>query len=331
MLWLSDCPGPAVALPPGAAAPAPCARASLDAATAALWDALGGPAGPWRLTLPPGTPRPGFWSRLLVTSHAAASRFDLLGGPLAPVVRDIGPVACLALDGHGFHGHHGRAWSAAAGNLQLSVAIPTRLAAASLGARLSMLPAVAVCDAIAAVTAGAVEPSIKWVNDILAGGGKLAGVLTTTRLLGREIDHVVFGVGVNVALAPVVEPTPFVPSVSCLNGCPGGEAVSLDALLWAVLDALPARLAQAGDETDPAIHREYVRRSAVLGREVRVWDDRATDGVAVEHWPPPRASGVVTAIGPDLALMLAGHAEPVVTGRLAFAEDLRKCPPARER
>jgi BirA family biotin operon repressor/biotin-[acetyl-CoA-carboxylase] ligase len=279
MLWLCERPEPAGALVPyGSPAPAPCPAGSLDAPTAALWRALGGPGRPWSLSLARDTPARDFWSRVIVTSRAPSSRFDLLRGPLASHVSDLGPVACVALDGDGFHGHHGRRWSAAAGNLHLSAALPARLRAATLGAALSMLPAVAVCDAIATVTGGAVQPSIKWVNDIVVADGKLAGVLTTTRLLGGEIGHVVFGIGVNVAVAPAIEPTPFVPSTACLKRCPGGEPIGLGALLWAVLDALTARLAHLHVDGAAAVHQEYVRRSLVLGRHVRVWDDRATDG-----------------------------------------------------
>lgn len=154
----------------------------LDPSTSALWGALGSGAAAWSLE-PPGATG-AFWSRLFVVADAPRSQFDLLHQQLAGPVRDVGPVACLALDGLGFHGHHGRRWSAAAGNLHLSVALATTLPAASHAASLSMLPAVAVCDAVRTATAGTVSPAIKWVNDVVVPEGKLAGVLTATRVLG---------------------------------------------------------------------------------------------------------------------------------------------------
>lgn len=296
-------------------------RAStLDAPTWALWDALGSGMPAWWLDTTPviGAGRP--WSRLVLIEHAPHSQFDQLRGPLAGLVRDIGPVVCLALDGRGFHGQRGRPWRAAAGNLHLSAAVPVRWPVATHAAALSMLPAVAVVDAVTAATGGAVRPAIKWVNDIVVPAGKLAGVLTSTQVLGGDIDLVVMGIGLNVASEPLVDPTPFVPSVACLSHCPGGERVGLAAALWAMLDALARRLALLEARGPSPIWRDYVAASAVLGRRVRVWDESASENADVRMWPRPLAAGVVTDIGPDLTLALEGGRDRIERGRLALEE-----------
>ena len=63
---------------------------------------------------------------------------------------------------------------------------------------LTALSAVAVCRAIQRVTG--VRPQIKWPNDLVLGGRKLAGILTEMALEGEsgEISHVVVGIGINV-------------------------------------------------------------------------------------------------------------------------------------
>ena len=43
-----------------------------------------------------------------------------------------------------------------------------------------------------------VKLSIKWPNDIYAGGGKLCGILIENRLMGGTLQHSVLGVGINV-------------------------------------------------------------------------------------------------------------------------------------
>ncbi len=43
-----------------------------------------------------------------------------------------------------------------------------------------------------------VEATIKWPNDVFAGGKKLCGILVENALSGERIDHSVVGIGVNV-------------------------------------------------------------------------------------------------------------------------------------
>jgi BirA family biotin operon repressor/biotin-[acetyl-CoA-carboxylase] ligase len=65
--------------------------------------------------------------------------------------------------------------------------------------RLSTLPlmiAVCVCRAISHT--GLAAYGIKWPNDILAGGAKLAGILVEVQAAGEGAAHAVIGVGVNV-------------------------------------------------------------------------------------------------------------------------------------
>ena len=67
---------------------------------------------------------------------------------------------------------------------------------------LTALSAVAVCRAIQRVTG--VRPQIKWPNDLVLGGRKLAGILTEMSLEGESghVSHVVVGIGINVHQQP---------------------------------------------------------------------------------------------------------------------------------
>jgi BirA family biotin operon repressor/biotin-[acetyl-CoA-carboxylase] ligase len=94
-------------------------------------------------------------------------------------------------------GRQGRSWYAAAGeNLLFSVLArvacpPSRLPLIALAAGL------AVRDAVAAVASdGAV--AIKWPNDVLVGGRKIAGILVEAITTGSRVEAVVVGVGINV-------------------------------------------------------------------------------------------------------------------------------------
>ena len=206
------------------------------------------------------------------------------------------------------------------GNLHLSVAVPLDLPVAPNAAAMSMLPAVAVLDAIDAATRGCVRAGIKWVSDVLVDGGKVAGSLTATRVLGDALGTAVFGIGLNVSVAPDVVPTPFVPVAGCLRQHAGSTRVTQGDMLRHLLQALATRVTRLRDEGPAPLARDYRRASIVVGRRVRVWDDAATSDIDPARWPPPRAAGLVTDVGPDLRLTLQGRLEPIDSGRLAFED-----------
>jgi BirA family transcriptional regulator, biotin operon repressor / biotin---[acetyl-CoA-carboxylase] ligase len=92
-------------------------------------------------------------------------------------------------------GRRGRAWESPPGNLYTSGLVrlrPTDPAAATL----ALIAAVALIEALA-VYAPEAPLSLKWPNDVLCGGAKLAGIL-----LERTGDAVVIGIGANLAHHP---------------------------------------------------------------------------------------------------------------------------------
>lgn len=95
-------------------------------------------------------------------------------------------------------GRHGHAWRSAAGNLHLSVLVRPRASAGEWG-RLPLLAGLAVAEAIAAA---GMEAALKWPNDVIVGGRKVAGVLVESVSAGGSLEAAVIGVGVNVASVP---------------------------------------------------------------------------------------------------------------------------------
>ena len=94
-------------------------------------------------------------------------------------------------------GRFGRTWISQPGNLYFSVVFYPTMQALPL---LSPLAGVAVVRAIAKTTG--LQPRIKWPNDVLVGGKKVAGILVESVILGEECRYAVLGIGVNVALSP---------------------------------------------------------------------------------------------------------------------------------
>lgn len=98
---------------------------------------------------------------------------------------------------HG-HGRAGRLWESPPGGLYLSW-IVAGLEAPTI-ALLPMIAAAAAHTAISALGIGAVE--IKWPNDILVGGRKLAGLLVHAR--HGATSWATVGIGINIDRTPVI-------------------------------------------------------------------------------------------------------------------------------
>lgn len=92
-------------------------------------------------------------------------------------------------------GRLGRSWISPGGvNLYLSVLLrPPILPAAA--PQLTFLSAVAVCRTIEEIAD--LQPQVKWPNDILLGGRKVAGLLNEMSSETDRVHHVVLGIGVN--------------------------------------------------------------------------------------------------------------------------------------
>jgi biotin-[acetyl-CoA-carboxylase] ligase BirA-like protein len=301
-VWTDD-PELAAAFVPGAAAEGWHRDASVDPHDRELLHALADSA-LWSRNFDPGHP---FWSTIIIVSHSEGSQFDAFERLLRAGWRLGAPVASLALAGKWFRGQRDRTWEAARGNLHLTVMAPVNLEVERVGQGLSMLPAVAAVDAIIDASSGAIRPGIKWVNDILIGDDKVGGVLTTAHTTGRHIHDAVWGIGINVEVAPAVVATPFVPSTACLRATPGGEQVTLAGVFRALLEAIASRhgeLHRAGSAPLFSAYRDY---SMVIGRAVRVWEESAD---------APSVEGVVADIEPDLGLRLEGQQHPLRKGRL---------------
>jgi len=96
-------------------------------------------------------------------------------------------------------GRQGREWHDGSGNFMGSTAVELRKGD-PVPASLSFVAALAVGQAIDATLDGACSPKLKWPNDVALEGGKVSGILL--EMVG---DHVVVGIGVNLASAPALE------------------------------------------------------------------------------------------------------------------------------
>ncbi len=97
----------------------------------------------------------------------------------------------------GGRGRMGRTWQSPIGNLYASTLVRVRPGDPA-PATLALVAAVAVHEILCAYVADRFSVSIKWPNDLVSDGAKLAGIL-----LERSKDAIVIGIGVNLGFHPV--------------------------------------------------------------------------------------------------------------------------------
>ena len=111
-------------------------------------------------------------------------------------------LVCVANHQTEGRGRNGRQWhSPANSNIYMSVGYQLSGECASSLGGLSLACGVSIAKVVSQL---GVQPQLKWPNDILVSGRKLAGILVETRIKGREII-VVIGLGLNVAMPDITE------------------------------------------------------------------------------------------------------------------------------
>jgi BirA family transcriptional regulator, biotin operon repressor / biotin---[acetyl-CoA-carboxylase] ligase len=165
-------------------------------------------------------------------------------------------------------GRRGRQWHAPSGHAILcSLILRPSLPPEDLFA-LTAAIGVGLCDGIERATG--LRPQIKWPNDLLLGGGKLAGLLAESRFAGMGLAHVVVGFGLNVTmraedLPPTSSAAPPASLAIALGHAPDRLAV-LAALLGAIDDAYERLWRGEAD----AVWADWRSRLAGVGEMVRV-------------------------------------------------------------
>lgn len=129
------------------------------------------------------------WFDSIASTNTEAKKMAQAGAPHGTVL--------IADRQTGGRGRMGRSFSSPAGmGIYMSVILrPERKASEMM--HLTCAAAVAMCDAIQSVTG--LRPQVKWINDLIAGGKKLGGILTELSLVpGTDmVDFAIIGVGIN--------------------------------------------------------------------------------------------------------------------------------------
>ncbi len=174
-------------------------------------------------------------------------------------------------------GRRGRAWVATPyHNLMLSMGWRFDVAPMALSG-LPLVAGVAVVRALESY--GVRNAGLKWPNDILWQGRKLAGLLLDLRGEASGPSHVVLGVGINGYLAPRDAAQIEQPWVD-LHTITGGT-VARNRLAALVIDELRKALTRFAREGFSPFRAEWQRRHLHQGQKVRLMQDGEThEGIA---------------------------------------------------
>ncbi|MFA6265382.1 MAG: biotin--[acetyl-CoA-carboxylase] ligase [Pseudolabrys sp.] len=194
--------------------------------------------------------------------------FDRLGSTNAEALARVragerGPLWITAAIQESGRGRRGKAWASPSGNLYASLLLTDPAPPASVS-QLSFVAALVLHDAVAEC-APQLGPllKVKWPNDLLLGGAKIAGILVEGET-GPPFAAVI-GMGVNCASHPPDTPYP----AADLAGA--GAPVTPGSLLNAVARAMQLRLAQWDHGAGfAAIRAAWLKRAAGLGQDIRV-------------------------------------------------------------
>jgi len=162
-----------------------------------------------------------------------------------------------ALEQTGGRGRRGRTWASPPGNLYTST-IVRPACPAPRAAELGFVAALAVADIVPVGR----EVRVKWPNDVLANGGKVAGILPESAIAADgRVEHVVLGIGVNVAVAPSL------PEMRYPGACLGG---TVEAALEHLTAGLARRLERWRSDGFADVRAEWLAKAGPLGQEIDV-------------------------------------------------------------
>lgn len=202
-------------------------------------------------------------------------------------------------------GRMGRRWESPAG-VNLYVSILLRPAILPFDApQLTFLSAVAVCRAIISETG--LQATVKWPNDVLVQGKKVAGLLNEMSSETDRVNYVVLGIGVNLNMQEEQFPQALrYPATSLAIA--GGRPVSRLDFTRTLLQQIDALYQLFLEQGSAPVLEEWMQLCDMTGKVVRV------DGHELQ------LQGIMTGLADDGALLVR-----TATGKMEriYAGDVR--------
>ena len=162
-----------------------------------------------------------------------------------------------------------REWLSPSGGLWMSVILEPN-APTSMITLLPLAAALSVCHAIRQCTG--LDAKLKWPNDVMISGKKVAGILLDISAEAERVNYSVIGIGVNANIdsssisATLAQGAPSITSIRDQLG----QDVSKLELARAVLENLGRQLSNLDNKRANVILKEWEANADMLGRQVKV-------------------------------------------------------------
>ena len=205
---------------------------------------------------------------LAVLEETASTNEDAKQGARAGAVHGATWVAESQTAGRG---RQGRAWLASRGE-SLLFSVVLRLACAPVRVPpLSLVCGLAVRDAVARALGPEHDAAVmvKWPNDVLVRGKKVAGILVESALAGAKVEHVIVGIGINVLARSFPADLSGIATSIALEG---GQVPDRAAILVDVLAGLERDVALAAERGLGLVHARLAKHDALAGQAVEAVD-----------------------------------------------------------
>ncbi|MCK4846319.1 MAG: biotin--[acetyl-CoA-carboxylase] ligase [Deltaproteobacteria bacterium] len=223
--------------------------------------------------------------------HESVESTNTLARKLAQDDAEEGTAVIAQAQTNG-RGRRGRAWHSPKGvNLYTSIILRPDISPVH-APTLTLLAAVALAEAIEEFIAP-IRVNVKWPNDILINGRKVAGILTEMSSEPDKIDHIIIGIGVNLNIEAKALPEELAEIATSLREA-SGRAVDMTLFacsLYSSLEKWYALSLSSGFAPVLAKWRTYFDK---VGQNVKV--SEGGKGVATE--------GICTGIDDDGALLI---------------------------
>lgn len=207
----------------------------------------------------------GMWTHLEVLDQTPSTN-ALLAARASEV--DIAGTVVIAESQTAGRGRLGRSWTAPPrSGLTMSALVRPYDVDVARWPWIPLLTGLAVAAALR--REAQVEAELKWPNDVLVGGRKLAGVLVERVESARQPAAAVVGIGINVSLRSDELPTAAATSL-LLEGSATTDRTLLAKAVLRALERLLTQWEQRSGDPSGGLSAAYVEACGTLGRPVRV-------------------------------------------------------------